>query len=562
MTSASAPTTVIEEDEEKKAKRRLWDIQPSRVDVVDSAANKQTWLVCKSEGSMSDSAVRTEESVLDQLTSIRQELLGMRADLKTASVQKEADQMPKNESGIVLREVAERAISLAALVVEGSDNAKITAEIAAILNILMDLAEQYPKAGEDDAYPAPDKYPSVVSGKIEKAEAPSLIKEIGEKALALANQLDSDTPPATEELAAAIAWMAKALEALTDKYPEVEVEEACASAEDKEKEEDVKKAADVTQDASPVDTENTQTAAEGMDAVLANSQPQYDYAAILRKTAQTCYVAASAISQNGVQVDALTSIGTLYDETQEAWTALALQKAEEANTDLQKGIVAFLRTIVAKAGALAAVWGSDCCPEQQQADINYIHTGLVNLIPDTTEEAAKTFTSAISDLILKATSLENDAVQLSVEEPQLKAVKDQLSSLAEKYVGVKKAAAFDANDLGSIFQANKLLEQLDTGFKKLGFVAKDSQPQQVPEVMQVAPNVLDAIANLANKVDQIANAVQSVIVHKAVDMIPGPAAAGLPTSVNTPSDNNFPACPDNYNDPAYRALLKARGFNL
>lgn len=529
MTSASAED--IESTPAPTAKRRLWDIQPSRVDVVDAPANLEPWLVIKSEGSMSD--VQNEENLLDVLAGIKQELLA----LKEAQTPAPPVEVEKAQSGPIVREVAERAASLAAAMEAAEpDPQKLNAEVEALVALLMGIVDKYPKP-EADGYPAPDKYPEPMAKACAEGECmgAAAIREVAEKAMSLANALDSDSPPDQAAMIEEVKWLIEALQATAEKYPPIDVQDACASAgKDKEK--------------------------------VHKEEPSE----ILRKAAADLYLVYAELESTG-DLNALKGV----DAVQSSLPMLTdVAKAEAQMPEDITQIKNLLCTTIAKAGAIATVWAVEACQEQRDKDLATLAASLevlIKAIPSPEAKAADAISEAILDLVEKAKSIEAQAKELNCVEEDLSLLsqaQETLDALQIKYVGVQKAAAApDIVDMASLFSANRVLDQLNRGLQKLGFVAKETKETEETKAADAATaapvdNPFEAAFKvLSDKVDAIVEKLSKAEVAKSVDSIPGPAAAGMKSAPGKPHDD-FPACPGNYNDPAYRALLKARGLDL
>lgn len=539
MTSASVED--IESTPEPTAKRRLWDIQPSRVDVVDAPANLEPWLVIKSEGSM---PVQTEENLLDVLAGIKQELLA----IKAAQTQPSQVEVEKGQSGPIVREVAERAASLAAAMEANEPDAqKLNTEIEALVTLLMGIIEKYPSPESNGAepaegdYPSPDKYPEPMAKAEGGCMGAAAIREVAEKAMSLANALDSESPPEQAKLIDEVKWLIAALQATAEKYPSIDVQDACASAgKDKEK---------VHKEEEP-----------------AVASPEVDHAEILRKAAASLYAIYTELETSG-NLNVLKSVSDIHASLP---TFTNIAKAETAALEDMQEIKNLLCTTIAKAGAVATVWTIDACAEQRSKDLASLLSAfevLAKSAPAPEVKAAETISNAIVDLVEKAKSLDEQAktVECTPEDLALLAqAQETLTSLQAKYVDVQKSASLDIVDMASLFTANRMLDQLDKGLRKLGYVAKEAEVEKTADAAVAAPvdNGFEvAFQALNDKVDALIAKLTATDVAKSVDTIPGPAAAGMKSATGKPQED-FPACPNNYNDPAYRALLKARGLDL
>lgn len=507
----------------RNAKRRLWDIQPSRVDVVDAAANREKWLICKSEGTMGEE-VHNEESVLTLLASIQKELMELKEDAKRT------EDVEKAKSSAVIREVGERAASLAAAMeASGTDPVKLQDEIANLLQLLMGIMEHYP------APVATDKYPQPVGIEKEMGVGAKTVREVSELAMSLANALESEQPPEEANYLEQIQKLASLLTTVSEKYPD----SVCKAEEEVE--------APIVEEPSP------------------------DFAAVLRKAATDMYAIAASVDSGSSINEGIEGLFAVQAELAPAFEKLPIAKDivlqfGGSNAEEQKAEFAhMLKSAVAKAGALSAVTGLEVGQDEQARDLGYVKAALdalIGSVPTRAEKSSQIISEALQDSINRAAQLAKQAEELKFDNAEnlteLQNVQGTLNGLATKYVDVKKAA-YEVNDLSAIFAANKFLDQLNTGLSKLGFITKD---EEAPPVEASTLNIVEVLTNLTAKVEALATHFQQTQVEKAVDSIPGPAASKQITTTPDSSESDFPACPDNYNDPGYRALLQARGFDF
>jgi hypothetical protein len=131
---------------DKKAKRRLYNIQPSRVDIVSAAANQHTFLVCKAkESSMAEKGPRVTEvpddlastiaGLSSQVQEIQKALEKGDGSLSESGVQDK----PKSEVALKLEEVAKATNALAEEVGAGEPPADLDAKLDTLIAPLGEL---------------------------------------------------------------------------------------------------------------------------------------------------------------------------------------------------------------------------------------------------------------------------------------------------------------------------------------------------------------------------------------------------------------------------------------
>lgn len=230
-------------------RQRLRDIEPYKVDLVDRAANKRKFLVCK-EDAMSGANLGPELIVdgdelytdgatdLERAATALENMTSQIGELVSELRKEQASESTGTEkaSGALaatFREVAERAMSLAKMCEGETDMKKVFEEASALIGLLKSVLEKYPKPIGEPVAPAKaeDSQPSAPEVRSGIAPGPAF-RELAEMALSLSGMVPDEPNPEfakkSHELVARFASVGRELN--IEKAEAVKVDEEASAA--------------------------------------------------------------------------------------------------------------------------------------------------------------------------------------------------------------------------------------------------------------------------------------------------------------------------------------------
>jgi hypothetical protein len=526
-----------------RKQRRLSEIEPYKVDLVDRAANKRRFIVFK-EDAMSNENMGPEliegegglhtpetaseleraaaalESMTTQIGALVTEL---QKDTTGAGEPQAVDIEKAGAAAAAFREVAEKALSIAkALEEQGAkmDVKKLNDEAQSLIGVLKGVCEKYPSPGSGDgSYPAPAAKAAAPcapgdekdKGKGKKMSPAKQLKSVAQTALALAGECGRGK--VAPETIAKVKDLVSTLKTFATDYKVAKSEAAAALPE-----------------------------------VMSAEDPDDDK------------VAEAAVSVLREVAERLGLVSKVADD-EETVETLAEPVAAEVG--------AVLNTVEALGAAL----------------------------PDKIEKAANRFAVTLREVAERALSLSKKAQLSGFNEAraikEMKAITALLQGLIEKYPGIKKSGDMELADLGSLLSVDRFLADFEEQLAKHKMIKADGQGEPAPAPAQAAapaepapvqaepaptaapvteppaagepapvtePPKDNPNAELLAKMEAMQKQIGELqtLVAKARGTVQAPASTGDEGSTDGGGEVEPPLFPDNFNSPAYREALAKR----
>jgi hypothetical protein len=500
-------------------RRRLREIEPYKVDLVDRAANKRKFIVFKEEamttqnlepelvqGAGGDLHNPETASDLERAAVALEGLTGQIGELvsqlkndggQDSDGQNDVDKAASAISA-VFREVAEKGMSICqALEQEGVkvDMKKVYAEATALIELLKGVMKKYPSPAPEQGKPAPDQQTPAPAAKSEGGQPPPppvveppttcpgpMLREVAEEALGMASLTGLALVEAVKAFAGKIKTLAESFK--------------------------ISK------------SETAPTLPEGVSAADVDME------------------------------EALPACAAMFRAIAEQLGIVAKVAGEAATDSVAEPIAAEIAAVRSIVDALA--------------EKLTVHT----------EKAKNKFAVTLREVAERALSLSQKAQQANFNEPramkELKQISILLQGLVEKYPKVKKSDDLELSELGMLLNADQFLSSFEEQLHKHQLLPTEPivkpviEPVIEPPVVNpsagdppVAPPVEELLAKMQSMQKQIGEL--QALVAKARGTVPAPASAGEPPASSTGSL----LFPNNYNSPAYREALtkRAKGEN-
>lgn len=523
-----------------KKRRRLSEIEPYKVDLVDRAANKRRFIVFKEdamsnenmgpeliegEGGLHNPETASEleraaaalESMTSQIGALVTEL---QKDTTGAGEPQAVDIEKAGAAAAAFREVAEKALSIAkALEAQGTkmDVKKLNDEAQSLIGVLKSVCEKYPYPGTGSGgYPAPAAKAAPCASdekdKGKKMPPAKQLKSVAQTALALAGECGRGK--VTSETVAKVKELVGTLKEFATSY-KVAKSEAAAS----------------------------------LPEVMSAEDPDDDK------------VAEAAV--------------TVLREVAERLGLVSKVAEEDEVETLAEPVAAEISAVLTTMEALEAA------------------------LPDKIEKASNRFAVTLREVAERALSLSKKATQVGFNEAramkEMKAISALLQGLIEKYPGIKKSGEMELADLGSLLSVDRFLSAFEEQLTKHKMMKGEetqppvaqpapaaaapaqSEPAPAPAAAAAAPvteppasgepapvteppKTENPNAELLAKMEAMQKQIGELqtLVAKARGTVQAPASTGDDDAGEGEGTVDPLLFPDNFNSPAYREALAKR----
>lgn len=497
------------QEDRRRAVRRLKEIEPVKVDLVDRAANKRRFLVCKED------TMPEERTAGPELVPVGDEL--------------------HNPGAVSELERAASALESLTVAVEQLQKSFEKAEPAPAAETTAGEAE-----ADAEAVEAP-------KGTEKGSMASAALREVAERAASLAAGLDEAADGADmEKLAEEVMSLVTVLQGIIEKYPSPKSAEA------------VEGEGEVMDDKMAKPQEETCKA----DTVLRQvAERAIALAGTLSKSMVLDDAVDSAMGEMLGMVDELT--GQLQIEKSEAEPVLPeIFKAQEpAMDELADAMIKVLRDVADRATTVAKVADATELPQAVKDEIGAIGAILSkarDVVPTQSFDALRAFAKALGEVTERAAQLTAKADELEYTDEQsrekLKQVTEMLTGLNESFGQLKKSMSFEVTDMRSVLDADRWLNQFEAELIKMGLISEQSvEKERMEKEAQVEEQAASAkILELTEKLQALGSQVSELqaSVAKARDVVP--AAASVTPEIETSNALSARLFPMDYNDPAYQ----------